>query len=113
MISSTRTWLFAWSIVSASSAIGLWPSGESTDRDKSGTARGIRKQTAHKLPRLSDLRAVFLSKRRARDSNPQPLTGHLYSKQAASHSHTLPLRLAFYWLRKKWGRLGHCRRVLG
>ena len=30
-------------------------------------------------------------KRRARDSNPQPRTGHLISNEAASHSHTLRL----------------------
>ncbi len=32
-----------------------------------------------------------LSKRRARDSNPQPRTGHFISNEAASHSLTLPL----------------------
>ena len=33
------------------------------------------------------------NQRRARDSNPHPLTGHLISNQAASHSRTLRNRL--------------------
>jgi hypothetical protein len=36
------------------------------------------------------LRAAFLLKRRARDSNPQPVSRHLISSQAANHSLTLP-----------------------
>jgi hypothetical protein len=34
---------------------------------------------------------VFLLKRRARDSNPQPVSRHLISSQAANHSLTLPV----------------------
>jgi hypothetical protein len=35
----------------------------------------------------------FAAKRRARDSNPQPLAGHHISSVAAHHSHTLPRAL--------------------
>lgn len=43
-------------------------------------------------PRVAGVRCPFchqLSKRRARGSNPQPLTGHFISNEAASHSPTL------------------------
>ncbi len=46
--------------------------------------------SARKLLVINHLRAVSLSQRRARDSNPQPLAGHHISSVAASHSLTLP-----------------------
>ena len=45
--------------------------------------------SARKRLLVSHLRAVVLLQRRAGDSNPQPLAGHLISSQAASHSLTL------------------------
>lgn len=38
---------------------------------------------------LKVLQCSALRERRARDSNPQPLTGHFISNEAASHSLTL------------------------
>ena len=63
-----------------------------------GQRRVFEKATAHKLLRLSHLRAVSLLKRRARDSNPQPLTGRRISNAVASHSPTLHFhRLHSIW----------------
>ena len=58
-------------------------------RCHSAPLRGAQAKRLRSSDRRKPLMFFNLRKRRARDSNPQPLAGHLISNQAASHSRTL------------------------
>jgi hypothetical protein len=55
----------------------------------SGQLAVLKTNRARKALAITRLRALFLRERRARDSNPQPVTRHDISSVAASHSLTL------------------------
>jgi hypothetical protein len=66
-------------------------------RDWAGTKQGQvsapKELMAHKCLKISQMRAAALLKRRAGDSNPQPLSGHLISSQAAGQFAYPPNRI--------------------
>jgi hypothetical protein len=62
------------------SAVSLAEVGE---RDKTRTSAGLENGKGAQWAKTSQMRAAALWKRRAGDSNPQPLAGHLISSQAA------------------------------
>lgn len=59
--SFARMWLLAWSVAMVSSTLGPSLRGESADRDKSGTTRGIRNTTGSQVAFIKPLasRASF------------------------------------------------------
>ena len=62
------------------------PNEPVTDR---GSVRRATKKASRKRLSRKHLREAISKKRRARDSNPQPIAGHLNSSQAPHHSVTL------------------------
>src|SRR5262245_35263533 len=75
------------------------------------------KNVASHAQGLHCLRSGVLSQRRARDSNPQPLAGHLISNQTANHSLTLQeffsLPAVFRQDKRKGARFGIGTRNVG